>query len=113
MDTSFASGSGASSTALAGPVQNASPIAEGGTVTVTSGQQNASLLLNPSGSRNLVNVILPNPPRDGQILTIGATQMILMVQFTPDVPSSPDTWDANDVFQIKWFSALSLWILLK
>ena len=105
--------SNSSNSGVVGPVQLASPLAEGGTVVFSNGQLNASILLNPSGPRNQVNIQLPNPPRDGQVITIGSTQTIQLVQFIPDVPSSPDFWDVADVFQIKWFDALGIWALLK
>jgi hypothetical protein len=95
------------------PVQYISPVVEGGTYNATNNTSNGSILLDPSGARSLVNLVLPNPPGDGQILTIASTKAITLLQFTPDVPSSPDTWDVEDAFQIKYFSNLGKWVLLR
>lgn len=110
MDAWFVGGAAGGS--LAVPPQIAVPT-EGSTVVMTIGQQNGSLLLAPAGNLNAITVILPNPPRDGQIITIGSKRNITAVSFTPTIPGAPGGWAADDNYQFKWYDNVGHWVLLK
>lgn len=111
MDSGFGFG-GSSGGGVATPPQVAHPT-NGATVVVTIGQSSGSLLLDPATNIAGCSVTLPNPPRDGQIITIGATKNITAITLTPLVPTFPAGLAKDDQFQIKWYDATNYWVLLK
>jgi hypothetical protein len=93
------------------PYQLVAP-STGGSVTVNNGV--AALVINPAGSLLTLTVMLPNAPKDGQVLSLASTQLITGLTLTPSggqsVVGSISTLVLGGFASYRWVSSLSTWV---